>query len=800
MDIKKEKEAKESPARILVVDDHPSTAMTLARAIAQSGGGKNVISATNGKRALEYANDAPIDVLITDMIMPDMNGLELIERLQSGPGGRPMYTILITAYDIPGLKETARRLRVKDVLIKPIPPQRICQIIEQALGDLGKPQISGPVLDPQNRFKILITDDYPDNVSLLSRYLKNEGYDYITAYDGVEALRKVRAEFPDLILLDLNMPEKDGLKVLQELRADPAIEHIPVIVLTAARISPADMQHGLNLGADDYVTKPFDRIELLARIRTKLRVKSYEDIIRRRNKELNILPEIGRELSARLDLHELSELVLRRTVETMGAMAGHLLILNFKNPIHKEYHISVPGDPQTRSDLPPLNELLRQIKENHESILIKDTLKDPRWGGSPDNPARSAVIVPMVGRYDLIGLLALVHEGTGYFNEEHRVLLQAIASQASIAVENAGLYADIAQERHTLGAVLQSAADAIMMFDPDGCLSMLNPAAEKLFTDYEPKIGLPLARSSGYDELILCLEEAHTSEGPISKEIVWPDQRVFNGQFTPTAKSGCVVVLHDVSQFKTLERVKNEFISTASHDLRNPLTSIAGFSDLMTKVGPLNEQQMEFANRIQSAAEFMGGLVEELFDLAKMDMGMELKKEVIDVVSLVAEIAEEFQAQAQAKGQTLRFKGTTSRPVVQGDPLRLRQVFRNLLGNAVKYTPASGSVILSIQTTPDHATIHIQDTGYGIPTDDLPFIFDRFYRVHNEAVKDIEGNGLGLAIVKSIIEGHGGQVNVESKPGEGSCFTCSLPLIKQDLPLDVNHDLSQPDSLLIRTQ
>ncbi len=769
--------AKEGAIHIVVVDDHPNTASTLARAIAQLGGNIETLPVVSGKQALEFADTAAIDILITDMMMPDMNGLELIEQLQAHPGGRPAYIILITAYGIPGLKETARRLKVNEVLIKPIPPQQICQIIEQALGAMGYPQLSKPVAQSRTPAKILIADDYPDNISLLSRYLASEGYEFISAHDGVETLEKARTEMPDLILMDVNMPRKDGLRALEELRADPTIEHIPVIVLTAARISPADMQHGLNLGADDYVIKPFDRLELLARIRTKLRVKNAEDLIRQRNRELNILPEIGRELSARLDLEELSNLVLRRTVETLGAMMGHILILNSKYPLHKHYRISTTGSNEFEIPFPPLNLLLQQVEENRASILIKDVLADPRWPTIPGDPTRSAVIVPMFGRLNLIGLFVLVHEQPDYFSQDHHVLLQAIASQASIAVENAKLYADMAREQQRSAAILHSAADAIMMFDADGILSMLNPAAEKLFTDYQTKLGLPLARDSGYDMLINCLEEAYNSDRPYSRDVVWPDQRVFIGQFTPIPDGGCVVVLHDVTHFKKLEKVKDEFIATASHDLRNPITSIKGFSQLIQQAGPLNEIQEEFIQRIQHAADNMNDLVGNMLDLAKMDLGAEPRREILDVAHLLAQIVAEFQPQAEAKGQLLALKETETHSSVKGDAFQLRQAIKNLVGNAIKYTPAGGTVTLSSRNLAGVVRINIQDTGYGMPASDLPHVFERFYRVRNNGHDEIEGNGLGLAIVKSIAEGHRGNVTVESEPGKGSAFTLTLPLV-----------------------
>jgi len=782
-----------TPVRILVVDDHPNTAATLARAIAQLGPKVDVVSATSGYEALERVKDGAADILITDMIMPGMSGLELIEQLQNHPAGRPAFSFLMTAYDVLGLRVTAHRLKVKDVIVKPVHPERICQIITQAIQEMNqdKPAHKEPAL--QKSFNILIADDQPDNLTLLARYLGNEGYSYTMAKDGLETLEKARNELPDLILLDVNMPHKDGFTVLKEIREDPAIQHIPVIILTATRFSPTEIQSGLNMGADDYVTKPFDRRELLARIRTRLRVKEAEDVIRRRNRELNLLPEIGKDLSARLNINELTDIVLRRTVETLGAMLGHIIIFNSKAPLHKEYRVSSSTSSTPEMQLPALNDMLRMIKETHQSLIIADTRNDPVWHSMPNAPANSVIIVPMFGRHELIGFLILIHEQTGYFNLEHQLLLQAIASQATIAVENAQLYASVSQEQLRLTAVLQSAADAILVFDADGCLSLLNPAGEKLFTDYDAKLGLPLARGCGYDSLIELLEETCTSSKPMTGEFVSPDRRAFSVLLTPIEEGGYVVVLHDVSHFKKLERVKDEFIATASHDLRNPITAIKGFSHLIKYAGPLNDSQNDFVQRIQNAVENMSELVENMLDLTKMDLGAELKHEVLDVSPLLWEIADEFQPQAEAKSLLLTFEKTEISSKVRGDALQLRQALRNLIGNAIKYTSNAGTVTLSLEHESNMAVIHIQDTGYGIPADDLPFIFDRFYRARNDNVQDIEGNGLGLAIVKSIVEQHGGQISVESEPGIGSCFTFALPLVQLDLSSTSDRHLSKPN-------
>jgi signal transduction histidine kinase len=385
-------------------------------------------------------------------------------------------------------------------------------------------------------------------------------------------------------------------------------------------------------------------------------------------------------------------------------------------------------------------------------------------------------MIPMFGRAELVGLLVLHHEREKYFNEDHQLLLQAIASQAAIAVENAQLYGDVEREKKKLSVVLKNAADAILLFDEDGCLSLFNPAAERLFKNDAIRLGLPLARGCGCDVLIDSLEETFSTGRPSVREIKWTDQRVLVALLTPIDQGGCVALLHDVSHFKELERIKDEFISTASHDLKNPITTILGFSQIISQAGPLNETQLDFANHIQSAANNMNELVQDLLELAKVDANMELKREIVDLNALAAEIADQFEPQASAKNQTLTLEKSKNQPKIQGDPLQLKQALRNLVGNAIKYTPTHGMVKLSVFMDQQNALIHVKDTGYGIPANDLPHIFDRFYRVHNELVKGIEGNGLGLAIVKSIIERHGGQTSVESKLGEGSCFIMTLPL------------------------
>jgi signal transduction histidine kinase len=610
------------------------------------------------------------------MIMPEMTGLELIEKMQNHPGGRPAHTYLVTAYDVPGLKVTAQRLKVDEVLIKPVRPERIYQIVARNMEDMK--HSTNPIKSAgreKRKFKILVADDRPDNVTLLARYLDYEGYDHVSAQDGLETLIKVQDEMPDLVLLDINMPNKDGFTVLEEIRANPALEHIPVIILTAARLDPADVREGLNLGADDYITKPFDRHELMARIRTKLRVKEAEDVIRRRNRELSLLPEIGKDLSARLDIQEIANVVLKRTAETFGALEGHMLLLDADGNTVERYKISLTSEDNDANQIELDKSFFNRIVDTHQGMIIKNTKNDPHWKSNEGNPTRSAVVAPLFGRRELLGFLLLTQEMENYFTLEQLLLLQAIASQAAIAIENVRLYENVTQEQ------------------------------------------------------------------------------------------------------KRLERVKNEFIATASHDLKNPIMSISGYSDLLSKAGPLNSQQQDFVGYIQSSARNMLELVQNMLQLTEIDLQqMEDRLETLEPVKLLVETINEFQIMAQEKNLSLELRGEDTHTLIEGNPLQIRQVYSNLIGNAIKYTPAGGSVVISIQRLDQTLEVQIQDTGYGIPAADLPFIFDRFYRVRSGKASDIEGNGLGLAIVKSIVERHKGKIMVQSEMERGSTFCVSLPI------------------------
>lgn len=932
------------PARVLIVDDHPNTAEMLARVIRKLDLPVEVLTASSGEDAMQQLGDSVADILITDFMMPGMSGLELIEHLLEGR--KPAHIILMTAYDTPGLSITVRRLGIQDYLVKPVDPERIRDIVHNAIKEILPYRMAASTTQRQRPFKVLIADDYPDNVRLLSVRLRNEGYEYITAMDGEETLAQMRSEQPDLVLLDVNMPRKDGFQVLREMRSDPDISHIPVILITAARIGVKDVQEGLSLGADDYITKPVDWRELAARIRAKLRVKQAEDAMRLRAQELGVLPEISQDIGERLDIEALTKTVLSRTVSALAATNGHLVIFHPDGTVSHQMHEMFDFSPWTWGEVQQQltsGGIVSEAVSTRQGVIIEDVENSHIWLRIPNDPTRSAIAVPLLGRRDVLGVITLSHNQTNHFKLDNLNILQAIASQAAIAIENAQLYAierkrvnelvalnqltreisqfnrstelyeklpeivrqrlgypsvavwlidqqdlqlktlagkenapresllalgpnqalvtcqpvqltgaiderdkdrqgigsppvqsvvavpffrgkdiigilsihskrasafqesdrvvletlamqietaserirlfeSVEQEQKRMDAVLNAAADAILLVDTDGKLQLVNIAGERLFTDVDTRVGHPLPQGWGYGRLIELINQAKEAAGPLEAEVDWPDQRTFSALTTPIEAGGLVVVMHDVTHFKDLERVKNEFIATASHDLKNPIHAVLGYSDLLEKAGPLNDMQRDFVERLKRASSQMYELVLNLLELARTDLDTSLKAEPYDLQDLLASITHEFQTQAADKEHTLTFEEPEGRPQVKVDLPRIRQVLQNLVGNAIKYTPDDGRITINTEKEKGMIWIHVQDTGLGIPADDLPHIFEKFYRVEADDRADIQGNGLGLAIVKAIVEQHGGQIKVDSTFGDGSCFSFSLPLAAEKEP------------------
>jgi signal transduction histidine kinase len=240
-----------------------------------------------------------------------------------------------------------------------------------------------------------------------------------------------------------------------------------------------------------------------------------------------------------------------------------------------------------------------------------------------------------------------------------------------------------------------------------------------------------------------------------------------------------------------VDQAKTEFVSLASHQLRTPLTTVNWYSEMLLTgdVGPLNEKQREYLNEIYKGSKRMGGLVNALLDVSRMEMGTFIvEPEPTDIPLLARSVVSELQPQLDQKSLQFIAKYADNLPIMNADPKLLRMVLQNLLANAVKYTPPKGQIklelnlatargqIIPTQGPGSNILIKVSDTGYGIPRANQDKIFTKLFRADNVRAKDTEGTGLGLYIVKGIVDQAGGQIWFESEENQGATFYVTLPL------------------------
>lgn len=240
---------------------------------------------------------------------------------------------------------------------------------------------------------------------------------------------------------------------------------------------------------------------------------------------------------------------------------------------------------------------------------------------------------------------------------------------------------------------------------------------------------------------------------------------------------GRVCILRDVTQLKEIDTLKSDFVATVSHDLRSPLTLMRGYATMLEMSGWLNEQQRSYVKMIVHGVDNMSKLVNNLLDLGRIDFGVGLQVESSPVLDVLERVTGSLQMQAKQKQISLGVEIPKDMPhAIEADQALLHQALYNLVENALKYTSEGGEVTVHLQTSPSALTFAVQDSGIGIPKNDMPRLFEKFYRGTNREALAERGTGLGLAIVKSIAERHGGKVWVESELGKGSIFYLQIPL------------------------
>jgi len=343
-------------------------------------------------------------------------------------------------------------------------------------------------------------------------------------------------------------------------------------------------------------------------------------------------------------------------------------------------------------------------------------------------------------------------------------------------------------EKNRVAAILEGMRAGVLVIDSESRITLMNPVLGRILqADLKESLGRKVIEVVRNAELKGILDRvlADKKEATAIVEMALGTRRSFEvvvvplGEAGPTS-GGVVAVLHDITRLKELENIRKDFVANVSHELRTPLTSIRGFAETLLD-GALEDKDnnRRFVEIIKSHALRLSDLTMDLLTLATLESeSFQLKPETIDLPALVHEVIESFRPLGITKHQELEAVIEAGLPAIKADRDRTRQVLINLLDNAFKFTPEGGKISLEVRLNTEQTGVelHVKDRGIGIPSSDLPRIFERFYRVDKARSREQGGTGLGLAIVKHIVEAHRGHVSVKSTLGQGSDFCVTLPL------------------------
>ncbi|MBN1259311.1 MAG: GAF domain-containing protein [Anaerolineae bacterium] len=448
--------------------------------------------------------------------------------------------------------------------------------------------------------------------------------------------------------------------------------------------------------------------------------------------------------------------------------------------------------------------VLLQMIDTGAPVFISDTLQDAAWVRA-EGPEwrRSYVGAPIRTTQDTVGFLNVTSAIPNRFTYNDAQRLQAFANHAATAIETSRLVqalreysehlemrvelrtAELRAQYARLDAVLRSTSDSVIVTDSDGDILQMNPVAEHLLSE-----GLTPEDADRLRDTVRALSQDAVRRPDIVLELHGLDLQLSAAPITPTdphalgwgsveeGDPSAVVVVHDVSHLKALDRMKSQFVSNVSHELRTPVATIKLYAQLLRQGPP--EKRNEYLVALDSEIEREARLIEDILQFSRIDAGrLDLQMRLTDFNLLVESMVVSYQILAESKGLSLTYVSPQQALMANLDQLKIRQVITNLLVNAIQYTPEGGSV--QVSTTTQQAkgracvVLIVQDTGIGIPPEEVSQVFERFFRGAEPRERQIAGTGLGLAIAREIVVLHGGWVTVESEVGKGATFMVFLP-------------------------
>jgi PAS domain S-box-containing protein len=542
------------------------------------------------------------------------------------------------------------------------------------------------------------------------------------------------------------------------------------LAVEANRIAKGDLHHPLPVMGVDEVGQLSGAFE-------QMRASLYSRI-----EESDRLVQVSQGVASSLEMQDAVKPVLE-AIQSIGANSVRVVLSPSLLP---ETFIELPsrfawGDAQDLYS--HLDNQILALAQSQERIVLPN-LSRSRELALDANEQQPLALLAVALRHEnrYYGVVWAGFEQPRMFSDSDVRFVTTLAGQAALAVANAHLYLNVEASRRQLEAILNSTPDPVLVTDHRDRLLLANQSAMQL-------LGIDLSKSAGMEaskvlklKPLIALLQGTIRENQ-STEITLDDHRTYLATASTVIvegrPTGRVCIMRDVTHFKELDSLKSEFVATVSHDLRSPLTLMRGYATMMEMVGELNEQQRGHVKKIVTGVENMSRLVNNLLDLGRIEIGVGLQVENVSVLDTIERATSALQLQATQKNIDLSVELSKDMPhAVEADQALLHQAFYNLVENAIKYTPQGGRVCVRTSSKPGRLIFEVEDSGIGIPPEDLPRLFEKFYRGTQREARAQHGSGLGLAIVHSVAERHGGRVWVQSVVGKGSTFYLQVPLVQ----------------------
>ena len=499
-----------------------------------------------------------------------------------------------------------------------------------------------------------------------------------------------------------------------------------------------------------------------------------------RLEELDRLLDVSQGIAGNLSIEGSSASILKAALSYGASSARIVLLLNPERSLESATEVYTAG---TRTDdYGEMDKVLLDLLRGEKVLVIPSRTRLKRMGISKGSNVPSEMLGAALREGETyLGILWVGYAEPHRFSDVEIHFFNTLANQVLVAVSNSNLYLKAELGKNRLESVLASTPDPVILVDFEGSLLMSNQAANDIAglvaLPEEELFGTKKVGSSALKSLLIETQK----NGMVSKEITLENGRTYLASLTTVEveekKAGKVCVLHDMTDYKALEKMKSDFVATVSHDLQLPLGQLKGYTSMLPMVGDLNDQQKEYNEKILQSIEKMNHMVDNLLDLGRIESGIELQVEKVSPLDLLDQVIGQLQPQAtQRKIQMMKELTSAQDMVIDADRALLQQALINLLDNAIKYSPLGGQVNLGLQVQEKSIVFEIQDHGPGIAPLDIPGIFEGVQKNTRKEIQGGKNSGLGLTIVRSIAARHHGKAWVKSQLGKGSTFFLEIPI------------------------